>query len=178
MSWHPGRKVVLSTNRFVLREYTPDDKQQFIDYQTDPAFTVFHHPDELGADQAAKVFEMFIGWQEEAPRRNYQFAITKTDAIEKIIGSGGVRMHGCQEGEAEFGIELAHSYWGRYRYAEELGNALIDWAFTQFRLSAIVVDTALDNAAVARLADAAGFVRTIRSDKQWWRLERESWNRR
>ncbi len=38
-----------------------------------------------------------------------------------------------------------------------------------------VADTAIDNAAVARLAEAAGFVQTHVGAKQCWRLERAVW---
>jgi len=92
-----------------------------------------------------------------------------------LVGSCGVRTEGCAAGEAEFGVELARPYWGRYRFAQEVSEALISWAFDELKFSALIADTAFENTAVARLAESAGFVRTHADDKQWWRLERSTW---
>ncbi len=83
-----------------------------------------------------------------------------------LIGYCGVRMEGCARYEGVFGIELARPYWGRYRYAQKVSEALISWAFDQCRLSALIADTAFENTAVATLAESAGFVRTHAEDKQ------------
>ncbi|KQW93357.1 hypothetical protein ASC94_11990 [Massilia sp. Root418] len=166
----------ITTRRFVLREFRPADRAQFLAYQTDPAFTIFHDDNELEAANANNVFQLFLEWQQQTPRQNYQLAICmgSDDAI--LIGSCGVRMQGCRDGEAIFGIELARPYWGRFGYAQEASAALIGWAFATLDLSTLIADTAFGNAAVARLAEAAGFVRTHADDKQWWRLSRPAWN--
>jgi len=167
--------MVIPTRRFTLREYRSDDREQFVAYQTDPAFTVFHHESELGEDNANQVFQLFLDWQQQAPRLNYQLAIAMRDDDAELIGSCGVRMAGCMPGEAVFGVELARRCWGRYRYAEEVSAALIAWAFPELKLTALIADTAFDNAAVARLAEATGFVRTHSEGKQWWRMDRARW---
>lgn len=163
------------TRRFLLREYRLVDQDQFVAYQTDPAFTLFHHEDELGADQARRVFRLFIEWQMRQPRLNYQLALCRRDGDTALIGSCGVRMEGCAPREAVFGIELARPYWGRHRYAGEASSGLIDWAFRELPLDALIADTAFGNASVTRLAEAAGFERTHRESKQWWRLDRATW---
>jgi [ribosomal protein S5]-alanine N-acetyltransferase len=171
-------EMIIPTRRFTLRDYRPADREQFVAYQTDPAFTLFHDESELGEDNANEVFHLFLAWQQQAPRRNYQLAIAMRDNDTNLIGSCGVRMDGCAPGEAVFGIELARPYWGRYRYAEEVSTALIGWAFTELKLSALIADTAFDNAAVSRLAKAMGFVRTHAEDKQWWRMDLATWERK
>jgi RimJ/RimL family protein N-acetyltransferase len=165
------------TPRFILREYRPADREAFVAYQTAPAFTLFHREDELGADLAHAVFDLFLEWPKQQPRLNFQLAIAPRDDEDHLIGSCGVRMERCAEGEAVFGVELARAYWGRYRYAEEASSALIDWAFQHLPLRALVADTAPDNLAVARLARAAGFVQAqvAEGEKQGWRLERQAW---
>ena len=147
----------------------------FVAYQNDPGFTIFHQADELGEAHARHVFQCFLDWQQATPRQNYQFAISFLNDAEKVIGSCGIRREGCAAGEAVFGVELARPYWGRYRYAQEVSNAMITWAFTELHLSALTADTAFGNSAVARLAESAGFTRTHADDKQWWRLERSAW---
>jgi ribosomal-protein-alanine N-acetyltransferase len=163
------------TPRFVLREFHPNDADKFAAYQNDPDFAIFHHASELGDAHARHVFQLFLDWQRSTPRLNYQFAIAPTSDELSLIGSCGVRMEGCADGEAVFGIELARPYWGRYRYAQEVSEALISWAFDQLGLSALIADTAFENTAVARLTESAGFVRTHAEDKQWWRLDRTNW---
>lgn len=167
----------ISTRRFLLRDYTPDDRDAFVAYQTDPAFTLFHHADELGEENAHKVFSLFLEWQTHQPRLNHQLALTLGQDPAILLGSCGVRMEGCAAGEAVFGIELARAYWGRYAYANEASAAMIDWAFRYLPLHALVADTAMENRAVARLAQAAGFVRAHADAKQWWRLARTDWER-
>lgn len=175
-SYHIRMQINIITHRFVLREYRSADRAPFLAYQTDPAFTIFHNENELEAANARGVFQLFMEWQQGTPRLNYQLAIGMRNDDAVLIGSCGIRMEGCPDGEAIFGVELARAYWGRFGYAQEASDALINWAFDTLNLSALVADTAFDNAAVARLAEAAGFVRTHSEDKQWWRLERSTWN--
>lgn len=170
--------LTIPTRRFILREYRPADRDAFVAYQTDPAFSLFHQNDELGDDHARAVFQLFLDWSLQHPRLNYQLAISPRLNDASLIGSCGVRMEGCADGEAIFGVELARAYWGRYRYADEASSAMIDWAFQQLPLHALIADTAKDNDAVARLAEAAGFVQTHAEAKQWWRLERRVWEQR
>lgn len=168
-------KKEIVTRRFVLREFQPADVEQFVAYQTDPDFSIFHDKDELGDAHARAVFRLFLDWQASIPRYNYQFAISRLNDDANLIGSCGIRMDGCAAGEAVFGVELARPYWGRYRYAQEVSEALISWAFDELKLSALIADTAFENTAVARLAESAGFVRTHADEKQWWHLARSAW---
>lgn len=168
-------KNKIITNRFMLRDFQPADIDQFSAYQTDSAFAIFHHESELGEAHARRVFRLFLDWQKPTPRRNHQFAISFLNDESSLIGSCGVRMDGCAPGDAVFGVELARPYWGRYRYAQEISEALISWAFDELKLSALIADTAFDNTAVARLAESAGFVRTHADDKQWWHLKHSTW---
>src|SRR5689334_3926572 len=84
-------KKEIVTRRFVLREFQPGDVDQFVAYQTDPGFSIFHHEDELGNSHAHGVFQLFLDWQESAPRYNYQFAISLLNDDANLIGSCGIR---------------------------------------------------------------------------------------
>ena len=169
--------TTIQTPRFVLREYRDADRAAFVAYQTDPRFTVFHTEQELGEQHAAEVFQLFLDWQHQLPRLNYQLALTsRGDGA--LLGSCGVRMEGCAAGEAIFGIELARDYWGRFGYATEVAAAMMDWAFGQLALDALVADTAPGNDAVARLAEWGGFKLERVESKVWWRLSRQEWQGR
>ena len=115
-SGRTATKNRIVTRRFVLREFQPGDVDQFVAYQTDPGFSIFHNQSELGDAHAREVFQLFLDWQEPTPRHNYQFAVSLLNDDSSLIGSCGVRMGGCAAGEAVFGVELARPYWGRYRY--------------------------------------------------------------
>lgn len=165
----------IQTKRFVLRDFSRADEQDFVRYQTDPAFSIHHTADETGLDHASWVFQRFIGWQAEKPRTKYQFAICHIAEDGRVIGSCGIRMEEPQAETADFGIELARPYWGRYRFAAEVSESVIDWAFHNFPLNALTADTAVSNRVAARLAEEAGFTLVSVEEKQYWRLERGRW---
>lgn len=168
----------IQTKRFVLRDYLRADEEDFLEYQTDPAFSIHHTADEAGVDHARWVFQKFIDWQAEKPRTNYQFAICHKAEDGRVIGSCGIRMEEPQAEAADFGIELARPYWGRYRFAAEISEAVINWAFHHFPLSALTGDTAVSNRVAARLAEEAGFTLVSVKEKQCWRLEHAHWKSR
>lgn len=168
------KDISFQTQRFLIREYSEKDQKEFVTYQTDPNFTRYHNVDELGEEHAQSVFLKFITWRDSVPRLNYQFAVCLKDA-HSLIGSCGVRMAGQPQGKASFGIELAHTYWGKYRYAIEIATSTINWAFDNLPLTALIADTAPENETVARLANRAGFVRTHQTNKDWWQLEKDDW---
>ncbi|MEZ5935401.1 MAG: GNAT family N-acetyltransferase [Alphaproteobacteria bacterium] len=162
---------IFRTARFLIREYDEADRDGFLAYQTDPEFARHHTAAEAGREAADALFDRFLAWRREQPRRNHQFAIADVSASTPTIGSCGVRQEGCAAGEAIIGIELAPAYWRRQAGTEVL-SALIPWAFERLQLDALLADTAPGNRAAARLAETMGFVRTRRTDRQWWRLAR------
>ena len=86
-----------------------------------------------------------------------------------------IRRNSQATDEADFGIELARPYWGKYRFAVEISNAVITWAFSELQLSVLTADTALENTVAARLAERGGFQRVATRDKHFWRLDRDDW---
>ncbi len=166
------------TRRFLLRDFRVSDAADFIRYQTDPAFTLHHAPEELGIAHARSVFQRFLEWRQETPRLNYQLAICHPAKGDRLIGSCGVRRERLKPGTAEFGIELVRSCWGRHGYATEIGDAMIEWAFTHLPVTALLAETALGNDVAARLADRAGFERLRKDEKQMWRLDLSRWRER
>ena len=103
-----------------------------------------------------------MAWQIENPRLNYQVAVCHSADDNRLIGSCGIRRESQATDEAAFGIELARPYWGRHGFAVEIATAMINWAFSQFPLTALTADTALSNTVVARLAERGGFDRVTK----------------
>jgi [ribosomal protein S5]-alanine N-acetyltransferase len=174
----------LTTERLLLRDFTEDDRAAFLAYQSDPRFLEFHGPGDWGPEQASGLLDLFLRWQAERPRLNYQLAIVER-ATSTVIGCGGVRSSGFERGVAELGLELASANWGR-GLATEAARALLDLAFRGLGLRAIVATSVTQNRRVARLVEKLGFQPTgTPSGPDWlrsrgwsqteWRLTAEQW---
>ena len=176
------------TRRFLLRDFTEDERPAFLAYQADPRLLAFHGPDEAGPEQAQRLFDLFREWATEQPRRNYQLAILRREEPHTLIGCCGVRGAGNEPGRAELGIELAPEFWGRHGYAVEVGRALLAFGFEDLGLEEIRGLTVSANARVQRLAEWFGAeVVATHPGSPWmaqrgwseieWRIPRERWER-
>lgn len=176
----------ITTRRFQLRDFVEADRPAFLRYQADPRMQEYYGPDEAQPGHAEALFETFQVWARERPRRNYQLAIVQRREPFALIGSCGLRGAECAEGEAEFGIELAPDYWGRYGYAVEVARALLDFGFAELGLQAVRGSTVSANARIARVAEwFAAEVSAVHSGPRWmsargwtlveWRIRRERW---
>ncbi|AFY66289.1 GNAT family N-acetyltransferase [Geitlerinema sp. PCC 7407] len=175
----------IETRRFLLRDFIPADDAAFLAYHVEPRFAEFCSPAEITPSFNRNLLQQFNQWANEYPRHNYQLAIvSRRDSA--LIGCGGLRQSGCDSGEAELGIELAPQFWGRYAYALEVGQALINFGFGTLNLSKIRGISVSENQRVSRLAERYGFVAintfpgpdwmTARGWHQVeWQLTRETW---
>lgn len=152
----------LSTRRLVLRDFTPEDEAAFIAYRADPA-------------EGQELVERFATWRRAVPRLNFQVAICRRDEGTTLIGCCGLRREGLADGTAEFGLELAPAWQGRYRYAMEITEAMLAHGFDTLGLDEILSNTTEDNVRVHRLARWYGATSTSNGDgKVCWRFGRLS----
>jgi [ribosomal protein S5]-alanine N-acetyltransferase len=176
----------LLTSRFLLRDFMASDRAPFLAYQEDPRYLELHGAEEAAPSHAEALFEAFQHWGSERPRRNYQLAVARRHEPMSLVGCCGLRMHGCGQGRAELGVELAPDYWGRYAYALEISRALLDFGFDQLGLIEIFGITANSNDRVARLATWFGATVTAhRPGPLWmtacgwteveWQITRQDW---
>lgn len=105
---------------------------------------------------------MFMAWQDESPRLNYQFVVCHKADDMRLIGSCGIRADSIRANnraalEADFRIELARPYWCKNRFAIEIASMVITWAFSELQLTDLTANTALSNTVAARLAKCGGF---------------------
>ena len=105
----------ITTNRFLLRDFSPADETAFLAYRRDPRLAEFCSEEEASLESSRALLALFIRWANERPRLNYQLAITKRESPGDLLGCCGLRSEGCDSGVAELGIELAPDCWGRYR---------------------------------------------------------------
>jgi ribosomal-protein-alanine N-acetyltransferase len=149
--------VLIEKRRFLLREFTNEDIPALTAYHRDSRYMALYGPEATRADYAASLVATFIAWSLERPRLNYQLAVSfRADPSPMLIGCVGLRQAGCRASEAELGIELAPAYWGRYRYAVELAEALLELGFRHLHLERIFGVTVSANAAVHRVAEWFG----------------------
>jgi [ribosomal protein S5]-alanine N-acetyltransferase len=143
--------MFIHTARFILRDFLKSDRAGFISYQTDPRYQRLYSFKSSDTQRATELFDLFIAWQNDDPRRNFQVGIFEQDN-QRLCGCAGLRKAGRDEGEAVLGVELAPDYWGRYRMAIEIVNALLEYGFFNLDLHIIVGNTASGNTRVERLA--------------------------
>jgi RimJ/RimL family protein N-acetyltransferase len=95
---------------------------------------------------------MLIGYQQQAPRRKFQLAITLDG---QLVGNCGIRRKDANDWEADIGYELAPAHWGR-GYATEAARAMVRIGFDDLHLHRVSAWCIADNVASARVLEKAG----------------------
>lgn len=177
--------MLIHTPRFALRDFLETDRAAFISYQMDPRYCRLYDFSSSDDQRAHELFDLFIAWQKDDPRQNFQMGIFERDNG-RLCGCAGLRKAGRDERTAVLGIELAPDDWGRYRLAIEVASALLEHGFFNLNLHTIVGDTASGNRRVERLARWFGAnLIAHRAGPEWmvargwqevdWALARDDW---
>lgn len=175
----------LLTQRFLLRDFVPQDAPAFEAYHADSRSIELYGPEQSEPGHAKELLDLFRTWAIERPRLNYQLAIVRRAGTQTLIGCCGLRSAGSETGRAELGIELAPEYWGRYKYAIEVMRALVEVGFGELGLQEIYGGTVSANYRIARLVKSFGATAVIRPTPEWmaakgwsqieWQVTREQW---
>lgn len=177
--------MLIRTPRFILRDLVESDRAQFVAYQMHPRYRALYGYDATDDRRAHELFDLFVGWQSETPRQNYQLGIFEPGSG-RLCGSAGLRQAGQPADTAVFGVELTPDDWGRYRLAIEVAGAMIDHGFECLGLDVVIGDTSSGNTRVEKLArwfggeivasrEGAGWM-TQRGWKEVdWAISREAW---
>ena len=178
--------MIIRTSRITLRDFENDDRAAFIAYQMDPRYRRLY---DFSDDpvRAGRLFDLFLSWQIEEPRRNLQIGIFDT-ATNRLCGCVGLRDRPEDSETAILGIELAPSDWGRYRIALDAAACLVEYGFATLRLRMIVGDTASGNTRVEKIARWFGAcIIDERDGPEWmrargwqevdWALTGDEWQR-
>jgi ribosomal-protein-alanine N-acetyltransferase len=177
--------IQLLTPRFLLRDFTEEDRAGFVGYQMHPRYRRLYDFDEGHGRQANALFDLFRSWRLQEPRRNFQLGIFERQTG-RLCGCAGLRRDECRPDRAELGIELMPDDWGRYRLAVEVVQALLDFGFGDLGLETIVGSTASGNRRVERLARRFGAeIVASREGPEWmaargwretdWAVRRDTW---
>jgi RimJ/RimL family protein N-acetyltransferase len=157
-----GRVVVLTTERLILRRFTPDDVELLVALDSDPDVTFYitggvpeFEPDYLRS---------WLGYYERYP--GYGFWAVEERATGEFLGWFHLRPEpGTPDDEPELGYRFVKSAWGK-GYATEGSRALIDRAFRELGARRVHASTMTVNAGSRRVMEKAGlrFVRTFFAD--------------
>jgi len=176
--------MMIKTPRITLRDFENGDRAAFISYQMDPRYRrLYDFSDD--PTRAGELFHLFLQWQVEEPRRNFQVGIFDT-ATNRLCGCAGLRGRPEDSETAVLGIELAPTDWGRYRIALDTAASLVEYGFSTLQLRMIVGDTASGNKRVEKLARLFGaHIIDGRNGPEWmrsrgwqevdWALTRDEW---
>jgi ribosomal-protein-alanine N-acetyltransferase len=177
---------MISTGRFLMRDFTAGDGRGFRAYHADPRYRALFGSAEAQDGDAEQLLARFAAWAEERPRRNYQLAVVRRDRNAVLVGCCGLRRAAAAARAAEMGLELAPDHWGRFGYAVEIAYAVIEFGFRELGLAEITGPTQSGNARAMRLAEWFGATLAVRRPgPNWmrangwseveWRLRRENW---
>jgi [ribosomal protein S5]-alanine N-acetyltransferase len=175
----------IETKRFLLRDFIPADEPAFFAYRSDPRYAEFCTVAEVTPNFSQELLQRFTQWAIDDLRCNYQLAIVDRRSLQ-LIGCGGLRRDNITTDRAEMGIELAPQFWGRYAYAIEITQALIEFGFQTLDLKTIYGISIGANLRVTKLAQYCGFVAIATppnpewmQEKEWhqieWQLTRSAW---
>ncbi|HRH79856.1 MAG TPA: GNAT family protein [Thiobacillaceae bacterium] len=151
----PNKFPVLSTDRLVLRQLTPEDRDAMFAIFSDREVTAdyFDLPTLTDAGQAARL----IGRLREgfAKKQSLRWGITLKPE-NRVVGTVGFNYVMPPTLRGGVGFDLAHAYWGRGLMREAL-PAVIEYGFRTMGLNRIEALVVPANAASAGLLRRLGF---------------------
>jgi ribosomal-protein-alanine N-acetyltransferase len=144
----------ITTERLLLRDFTPDDWPAVLSWQRDPRYLRYYAWTDRTEDEVRAFVQRFLDEQAESPRRRFQLAIRLRDG-DTVIGDCGIRRKPDGEHEADVGFEIAPEHWGR-GYATEAARAMVAFGFEELKLHRISSWCIAENAASARVLAKLG----------------------
>ena len=165
--------MTLTTNRLILRPFTPDDVGVMWSWVSNPANTRYMgwntHTDEA---QTRGFIDALIKRAENEPRRDYDFAVVLKETG-AVIGSGGIYVDGAGE-QAELGwiLHLDHHKKG---YGTEFAAELIRFGFEELKLHRIFAPCAAVNYGSYRVMERNGMRREATHVKAFWARVDKEW---
>jgi RimJ/RimL family protein N-acetyltransferase len=159
--------VLLETDRLVLRHFTPDDVDNLVELDADPAVMRYINGGAAtpGEEVAGSVLPRFLWYHETMPGMGFFAAVARDSGA--FLGWFHLRPDpdDPKPEEPELGYRLVRSAWGK-GYATEGSQALVEHAFSTLGASRVFATTMAVNTGSRRVMEKAGlrFVRTFRAD--------------
>lgn len=158
--------MTLTTDRLTLREIVASDWEEIFKMQNHPEYRKFNPWEDQDETKVKILVDRFLGWQQEDPRKNYQFVIANNE--NNFVGSAGIHSVHLKHRDAEFGIRLCPSSWGN-GFATEVGRRMLNFGFNDLGLHRIAVETIADNLPAIDLCNRLGMKYEGRFREHKWR---------
>ncbi len=162
----------LTTERLLLREFTPDDWLAIHAYQVEPLYLRYYPWTERTPADVQAFVQMQVDNQKVEPRHKFQLVITLKTTGE-LIGNCGVRMDTPEAVQADIGYELAPAHWGK-GYATEAAGMMVHYGFTELKMHRIWAGCTAANTGSAHVLQKLGLQQEgrLRENEyykgRWW----------
>lgn len=124
--------MLIASERLILREFTFEDWQPVLAYQSDSRYLQFCEWENRKRKDIEAFIQMFLEQQQQLPRIKFQLAVI-LKSEHKLIGNCGIRKENSFSDEAELGYEISPSYWGK-GYATEAASNILKFGFEDLKL--------------------------------------------
>lgn len=178
------KTIPIETERLILRDIIPADRQAIFDYRSDAETNKFQswipkNPEEVD-EFIQKNYKEF-----NLPETWYQILITDKETG-TVIGDIGIHFIGEENKQVELGITINKKFHGK-GYASEALKGCIDFLFNDLQKHRIIASVDPENTASLRLMERIGFrkeahfVRSLFWKNKWvddviYALLEEEWN--
>ncbi len=142
-------RVIIKTNRMILRELDQNDHDALSDILSDPE-TMSHYPAPFTSDEVTTFIEKNIERYQTINCGLWGCILIETD---KLIGDCGITIQNIDGvNEYEIGYHFHKDYWGN-GYAIEAAKAVKEYGFNHLGLKKLCSYMAEDHKASRRLAE-------------------------
>ena len=149
---------MIETERLILRDWTEDDVEPFLEHTNTPAVMRWLGGVKEGPERDAGI-RRCMRWQEE---RGFTFWVVERKADGALLGFCGIKIADTPdspiEGVHEVGWRLREDAWGQ-GYAKEAAIASLDFAFDTLGVERVVAITFPSNEASWGLMERLGMSR-------------------
>ncbi len=162
----------LQTDRLLLRELTPDDRDGvFSNFSDVEVAKWFFEEPYTDIEQVDEIIQAFITEFEQAKGLTWAMVLTEDNEFVGTCGYGEIDLGS----RGEIGFDLAKEHWGKGLMSEALA-AVIAYGFDVLGLSEVEAHTYSANLRAIRLLTKLGFqVESVRGDSHYFSLSRQDW---
>lgn len=165
-------RIIVRTERLVLREFQKTDWKEVQAYASDPEVVRFMNWGPNTEEETRRFVQGSIAYQREKPRVKYSLAVVIRD-LNRLIGGCGIYESNPDNSEGWIGYCLNRQSWGQ-GYATEAARALLEFGFRHLNLHRIFATCDPVNTASAQVMEKIGMqfegrLRENMSAKGKWR---------
>jgi ribosomal-protein-alanine N-acetyltransferase len=150
------RKVQLTTERLLLREFRSTDHAAVQAYASDPEILTYADWGPNTPEDTTAFLAMVLAQGLALPRTDFQLAVT--DLAGTLVGAVNLAVVSPEDRRGEIGWLVTRPEWGK-GYATEAAGALLRFGFAELGLHKISATTDPENVASWRVMEKIGMVR-------------------